>query len=121
MAGQYLKQVGDIMKKVSNNSINFSISYKESQAGIFDLLSYYGSNEQEYKFIKKLMDMIDDLLFEKNKKDIKLNNEEINLLLKFIKIIQKESEIWDEWSIITGKSLKELEEFKNIFRLKKIH
>ena len=80
---------------------------------------YYGSNEKKYIFIKPLMDKIDIELFENKKTNIDLNKNEINQLLKFIDIIQKESETWDEWSIITGTSLEELREFKQ--KLQKIN
>jgi hypothetical protein len=112
MVELFLKQARDIM-------INNKKKYKIIDIVRF-LWLYYGSNEQEYTYIKTLMDKIDDIVFEKKQSNIELNNDEIKQLLDFINVIQKESETWDEWSIITGKSLKELEEFKNIFRLKKI-
>jgi len=122
MVVRYSSLAKDTMINMSNNKkeITYGLvcSWQKNIAGIFDICSYYGSNEQEYTYIKILMDKIDDIVFEKNQSNIELNNDEIKKLLDFIDVIQKESETWDEWSIITGKSLEELEDFK--YRLREL-
>lgn len=80
---------------------------------IKNLWSYYGANASDYSYLAKCMDRIDQDIYVNKQNSIELNRIEIGLLYNMCNQILGESEIWDEYSIITGEKLDSLRKFRD--------
>ncbi|WP_323588161.1 hypothetical protein [Aliarcobacter butzleri] len=87
---------------------------------IFKLPAYYGANYSDYTYMKRI---INKLRFYREKNNIQFENlvkdltqDELKLILKMCEQIIEESKEWDEWSIITGLNIEELEKLVTIIK-----
>lgn len=84
-----------------------------------NLWSYYGANASDYSYLAKCMDRIDQDIYVNKQNSIELNRIEIGLLYSMCNQILGESEIWDEYSIITGEKLDSLRKFRDyLYKIK---
>lgn len=74
---------------------------------------YYGANDKDFIYIEKLMDKIYENIYVNNQTFIELDYLEIELLFRMCNQILLESDIWNEYSIITGSELENLQDFSN--------